>query len=132
MKSPFGRVFAWFRELRLGAVPPAPHDNRSCQGAAWRNAFPEASSQDIRDFLKIFVGAFPFQPSSRLNFSPDGSLLAIYRALYPSRWAPDALELETFSQQVERRYGLRFRDDWQEELTLGQLFAVTISDTYGE
>lgn len=125
MKTALERLLAWFRELRSGAQPPAPYGTRSCQGAAWRTAFPDASKQDLRNFLKVFVNAFAFRPSLRLNFAPEDSLLAIYRALYPSRWTPDALELETLAKQVERRYQVRFADLWHESLSLGELFAAT-------
>lgn len=118
------RLLGWFRELRLGARPPAPYGQRVCQGAAWRRAFPHASKQDLRDFLAVFADAFAFRSSSRLNFSPDDSLLAIYLAHYPSRWTPDALELETLAQQVERHYKVHFADLWHERLTLGELFAA--------
>lgn len=124
MKSALIRLLGWFRELWLGAQPPAPYGQRVCQGAAWRRAFPHASQQDLRNFLAVFVDAFAFRSSSRLNFLPDDSLLAIYRALYPSRWTPDALELETLAQQVERHYEVNLADLWHERLTLGELFAA--------
>lgn len=125
MKSALVRLIWWLRELRLGAQPPAPYGQRLCQGAAWRRAFPNATKQDLREFLEVFVDAFAFRSSSRLNFSPDDSLLAIYRVLYPSRWTPDGLELETLARHVERRYKVQFADLWHERLTLGELFAAT-------
>lgn len=124
MKSALVRLISWLREHRLGALPPAPYGQRSCQGAAWRRAFPTAAKQDLRDFLEIFVNAFAFRSSSRLNFSPDDSLLTIYRVLYPSRWTPDALELETLAQKVETRYNVQFATLWHDRLTLGELFAA--------
>lgn len=125
MKSALIRFLAWLSELPLGALPPAPYGRRSCQGAAWRRAFPNASKQDLRAFLGVFVDAFAFRSSSRLKFSPNDSLLEIYRVIYPNRWTPDALELETLAQQVERRYNVRFADVWHGRLTLGELFATT-------
>lgn len=56
---------------------------------------------------------------------PDDEILTIYRALYPRRWTPDALELETLAEDVEKRYGLELGHIWNERLSLGQLFALT-------
>ncbi|MBV8380231.1 MAG: hypothetical protein JO369_05645 [Paucibacter sp.] len=95
-----------------------------CQGASWRRAFPGASKASIREFLELFVEAFAFPSSKRLTFSPDDQILPIYRRLYPSRWIPDALELETFAKDLEARSGLRLESIWSERLTLGQVFAA--------
>ncbi|MBP8133361.1 MAG: hypothetical protein KAY13_03745 [Zoogloea sp.] len=69
-----------------------PYNTRSCQGKGWRIAFPSASKQDIREFLAVFVDAFAFSQKERLKLNPEDQVLQIYRAIYPSRWTPDALE----------------------------------------
>jgi propanediol dehydratase small subunit len=66
---------------------------RSCTGQAWKRSFPHASKQEIRKFLHLFVDAFAFQKSRALYFAPADRVLAIYRALYPVKGWPDALEL---------------------------------------
>lgn len=118
-------LLAWLRGLSLSGLPPAPYNERSCQGSAWRRTFPEVPKQDVRDFLDVFVGAFAFRPSSRLNFAPDDSLLAIYKAVYPSTWAPDALEIETLGCAMARRFGIQVADVWHDALSSGELFAAT-------
>lgn len=118
------RLRSWYREWRLGSLPPPPYRARLCQGAAWRKAFPSVSKEEVRDFLEVFVTAFAFRSSSRLNFAPDDSILAIYRALYPNRWTPDSLEVESFAKQVERRYRIGFCRVWHEHLTLGEIFGA--------
>ena len=85
-------------------------------------AFPQASKGEIRKFLSLFVEAFAFKDSQKLLLTPDDEILSIYRALYPSRWMPDALELETLADDLMRQYGLSLQAVWHEQLTLGQLF----------
>lgn len=95
---------------------------RPCQGRAWRSTFPTASRKDIRDFLSVFVSAFAFRESERLHFRPDDEVLDIYRAENPTRWLPDAQELETLAKALRDRYGLMLDEIWHEGLTLGGLF----------
>lgn len=111
----------WF--VRNGAPLPGQLIARSCQGVGWRRAFPSASKEDIRSFLSVFVEAFAFHVSQRLKFNPNDRILAIYRALYPHKWQPDALELETLAKSVERIYGVRLAEVWNENITLGEFFA---------
>lgn len=106
-----------------GTKLPAPFSGRSCQGKSWRRAFPSASKLEIREFLLVFVRAFALRDGEKLMLRPDDEILAIYRALYPRRWTPDALELETLAEDIEKRYGLELRRIWNERLSLGQLFA---------
>lgn len=96
----------------------------SCQGRSWRRAFPSASKASIREFLQVFVDAFAFPGTKRLTFSPDDSVLAIYRQLYPSRWIPDAMEIETFAKDLEKLWGVKLEAMWSERLTLGEVFAA--------
>lgn len=95
---------------------------RPCQGRAWRSTFPGASRKDIRDFLSVFVSSFSFRESERLHFRPDDEVLGIYRAVNPTRWLPDARELETLATALRERYGLMLDEIWHEGLTLGGLF----------
>jgi propanediol dehydratase small subunit len=103
----------------------SPFASRRCQGKGWREAFPNAPKTEIREFLALFVDAFAFPDKDKLKFSPDDKILSIYRALYPSRWMPDALEVETLSKDIEARYGVPFASVWNENVTLGELFAIT-------
>jgi propanediol dehydratase small subunit len=84
---------------------PTPFASRRCQGKGWPEAFPNAPKAEIREFLVLFVDAFAFPGKEKLKFSLDDKILSIYRALYPSRWMPDALEVETLSKDIEAKYG---------------------------
>jgi hypothetical protein len=106
----------------FGGRVPKTYAGRACEGAGWRRAFPDSSSDEIRTFLLMFVDAFAFRDTEKLKFSPNDRIMDIYRALYPSRGTPDALEVETLALQVERKCGLRLATVWREELTLGELF----------
>ncbi|CAJ0700644.1 hypothetical protein ACU8YE_18590 [Ralstonia sp. VS2407] len=115
----------------VGRGLPKPFSLRACQGTSWRRAFPSASKFEIREFLLVFVGAFALPDRQKLMLRPDDEILAIYRALYPSQWTPDALELEALANDVEKKYGLEFRRIWNEKLSLGELFALTQQHSHG-
>ncbi|HEX5392188.1 MAG TPA: hypothetical protein VFW68_02850 [Rhodocyclaceae bacterium] len=117
-------VAAVIWKARNGAPLPKQFKDRVCQGVGWRRAFPTASKEDIRSFLSVFVEAFVFSGKQRLKFNPNDEILSIYRALYPHRWQPDALEFETLAKLVEKNYRVNFSEAWKDGLTLGELFAV--------
>lgn len=104
---------------------PDPFQSRSCQGVKWHRAFPDAAKKDIRSFLSIFTQAFGFPEKKRLLFEPADNFLVIYRSLYPYKWMPDALELETFASMVKKTYGISLADVWNDKLTLGKLFSLS-------
>ena len=95
---------------------------RSCTGQAWKRSFPHASKH-------VFVGSFSCSPT-RLHFkqaefstfAPADRVLTIYRALYPVKGWPDALELETFALRLQQAYGVDLRGMWRDNLTLGEVF----------
>jgi propanediol dehydratase small subunit len=99
---------------------------RSCTGWAWKRSCPEASKQDIRKFLHLFVDAFGFRDTRALYFAPADRVLAIYRAMYPVKGWPDALELETFALRLEKVYGADLRGMWRENITLGEVLSKVI------
>jgi hypothetical protein len=96
---------------------------RSCMGRAWTRTFPQASPDEIRQFLYMFVDAFAFPRRRALLFAPTDRVFAIYSALYPLKGFPDALELETLALRLEGRYRLDLRKIWRENLTLGEIFS---------
>jgi hypothetical protein len=95
---------------------------RRCEGRAWRRTFPSAPKEDIRAFLALFMNAFALPSRRMLRFAPTDRVLEIYRAVSPRGW-PDAMELETLDEELQRVYGFPLRDVWKETLTLGELFA---------
>lgn len=96
---------------------------RSCIGRAWLNDFPSAKADDVRNFLYLFVDSFALSRKRALQFAPADPPLEIYRAIYPSKNMPDALELETFAKRLGRTYGLELTRIWREDITLGEVFA---------
>jgi propanediol dehydratase small subunit len=95
---------------------------RPWQGRAWRSTFPSASRKDIRDFLSLFGSAFAFRDSLNLHQRPDDEVLGVYREVNPTRWLPDAREIEVLAKALRDQYGLRLDDIWHPSLTLGGLF----------
>lgn len=106
-----------------GMPLPLPFRNRVCQGAGWRRAFPDVPKQNIREFLALFAEAFAFKDSAKLQFNPNDKILDVYRSLYPHKWQPDALEVETLATLIEKKYRVSFGAVWSDQLTLGELFA---------
>jgi propanediol dehydratase small subunit len=96
---------------------------RSCMGRAWKRTFPQASKDEIRQFIHVFVDAFAFPRARALQFAPADRVLAVYRSLYPVQGWPDALELETLALRLERRYAVNLCKLWRDDLTLGELFS---------
>lgn len=112
---------AWF-VLSTGQLPN-PFRARTCQGRLWRRAFPAASKKQIREFLAFFADVLAFRNTDMLKFRPDDQLLGIYKALYPSKWMPDALEFKILADDLRARYGLALEEIWDDHMTLGALFA---------
>lgn len=114
-----GLLFVW----RPGSGVPGPFRMRPCQGTHWHQRFPHASKASIRQFLNLFASAFAIRESEALHFGPDDELLAIYRARYPSRETPDALEIETLDRALKKKHGVALAGIWHEHLTLGELYS---------
>lgn len=96
---------------------------RSCTGRAWKQTFPQALKDEIREFLYTFVNAFAFPRNRALQFAPADRVIAVYRDLYPIKGWPDALELETFALRLEQHYALELPKLWRDNLTLGEIFS---------
>ena len=130
----------WLALLIVAAIVSIPFElkarhrlgvywDRRCTGILWRHRFPSASKHDIRAFLDAFVDAFAFPRKRRLCFSPDDKIIDVYRTLYPSPGWADSLEMETFAKLLEQRYGLDVDHLSRREYTLGEVFALTRSET---
>lgn len=84
--------------------------------------FPNESKDSIREFLKAFVDGFTFKSNQRLKFRPGDKVMDIYRTLYPTLGGADALEVETFFMNLEKRFGFDASTVTNEDVTLGELF----------
>ena len=109
---------------RFGGKVPRFYRARSCQGRGWKREFPTIPKKEIRKFLLLFVDAFAFNERQKLLFSPGDSIFSVYRSIYPNRWTPDSLELETLVHDIKKEYAINLEDYWNENLTLGELFAL--------
>ena len=98
--------------------------DRICTGAEWRRRFPNSPKEEIRRFLEAFIDGFAFKSNQRLKFAPDDKVMDVYRALYPSKGWPDALELETFAKNLHGGYGFDLSQVHDENVTLGQIFEM--------
>ncbi|HEX5682760.1 MAG TPA: hypothetical protein VFY73_01890 [Ideonella sp.] len=107
----------------FGGQLPKGYRARACQGRGWRKAFPSATKQEVREFLSVFVEAFGFYEKEKLKLAPTDQILQIYRAQYPSRLQPDAMEFETLAFDLERKHGFKLEPLWKDTLTLGELFS---------
>ena len=109
----------------FGGFAPGAYRERSCQGRAWRRAFPNASKQEIREFLSALSSSFAFRGSEKLKFGTSDELMSIYRELYGPRALSDGMELESFAKLIEKRYGVALEKIWKDNLTLGEVFSCT-------
>ena len=107
----------------FGGRLPKPYAQRKCEGKGWRRAFPDASKDQIREYLQTFVDAFAFDESEKLKLSPNDRILDIYKSLYPKEWMADSLEVETFTDDLESKYGFDLPSAWHKEITLGDIFS---------
>lgn len=98
---------------------------RPCAGIYWRRRFPDAPKSEIREFLDLFGDAFGFRRTRRCRFSPDDRVVDIYRALHPPGDEWDSLELETFCEMLEERYGVNVGKLGHPDITLGEVYAQT-------
>jgi len=121
----FGLGAAWsvhFERRRRAALKV--YWTRSCAGSAWREAFPDEPRDAIREFLYFVVDEFGFERRRALQLGPADTLLGLYRACYPDKSAPDAMEVESLFRTLSARYkGARFAEV-SDAVTFGDLFGL--------
>ena len=107
----------------FGGYTPEPYRSRPCQGRAWKQAFPEKSKHEIRDYLHTVTDSFVFRKSQKLQINPNDRILALYKTIYPpGQLGIDNLELEAFTINLENKYKINLRAIWSDELTFGRLY----------
>ena len=107
----------------FGGYTPEPYRSRPCQGRAWKQAFPEKSKHEIRDFLHLIANAFVFRKSQKLQINPSDGILALYETIYPPNTLKgDNMELEAFAFDLEKKYKINLQAIWSDELTFGGLY----------
>jgi len=108
-------LFWLFERFRL-----REYSARSCQGRAWKKAFPSAKKQEIREFLDLFVGAFALPTHLKLRLHPDDLPMDLYKAV---TLGVDAMEFENFSMDLERKFGRGLDSRTDDSWTLRDIFA---------
>ena len=101
---------------------PIMYRLRSCAGSEWKRKYPHRNKNEIRDYLEVFIWAFALNEKDKLKFQPADKLMDIYRQIYPSKWLADSLELETFAEDLQNKYGISLDEMWHDEITLGEVF----------
>jgi hypothetical protein len=104
-----------------------PMLNRRCSGKFWKQRFPSATNSQIRHFLTLIIDTFDFPENKQLSFTTEDKIMDIYFTIYPPGSPADSLELETFVHEMQDRYGIDVLSYWRQDITLGELFALTQS-----
>jgi len=92
---------------------------RSCQGRAWREAFPSAQKEEIREFLSLFIGAFALPKRLKLRLHPNDKPIDFYEIVTAGI---DSMEFESFSSDLESRFGRGLNESMDATWTLGDIF----------
>ena len=115
-----------------GRAELEPYRERSCTGAAWRRAFPSATKEEVRNYLRCFVDGMALPSRYALKFRPSDRVLDVYRALYGGRTPlGDHMECESFAEEVSLEFDIGIDDlldVWHPDVTLGELFAHAALD----
>ncbi len=106
--------------------------NRPDAEASWRDRFPDVPFEDIREFLRLFTESFAIDVRHSFKFAPDDQPSAIYRARYvPGLVLDDLMEFESLSDAFAAHYGINLRPVRREDITLAELFALTLQAEAG-
>lgn len=102
--------------------------SRFCAGRAWRTEFPTEQKSSIREFLLLLCDAFGFDKDRRLHFLPGDRLIEIYNADLGGDFV-DSGTLDVFARKIQERYSFDLFGAWDVDLTLGQIFQMTLHQT---
>lgn len=92
--------------------------------SSWYRHFPDASSEEIRYFLELVVEAFVFSQNYQSYLLPEQSIASIYNHFHPIGNIDDSLEIESLQLIIEREYGCELSSQWNNQITLAELFAA--------
>ena len=118
------RIRKWF--IATKQLPTA-YCQRDSDETIWKNTYKDNFT--IADItLQIFCSAFLFRVEDRFKLRPNDKFIDIYRAIYPSKWTPDALEHLFLIEGMEKKFGFRFNDKELESIkTLKDLVEKAIT-----
>ena len=69
-----------------------------------------------------------FDEEERYKFEPDDTVFAVYRAVYPSRWTPDALEHPILIDALEKEFDFSFNPTRVEKIESFRQIVTEIKD----
>ena len=70
----------------------------------WRRTFSAEQESIVLGGLQAISESFLLRPKDTFRLRPDDKLLDIYRAAYPSKQTPDALEFHVLSQALRTTF----------------------------
>jgi hypothetical protein len=97
------KIFKHMKKREL----PEPFADRLPDIQRWQDTFGDDFGVADR-VLCTFCDAFMFDEEERYKFEPDDTVMAVYRAVYPSRWTPDALEHPILIDALEKEFSFSF------------------------
>jgi propanediol dehydratase small subunit len=95
-------------------IPCVTVPSRAGPGATHSHPLPVKTSANS--------AALSCRDCDRVHLRPDDQVLGVVRAARPSRWLPEASDVEPLARALRERYGLLLDDVWHDGLTLGGLF----------
>ena len=106
---------------------PEPFLGRLPDAKRWRECFDDDFGVADR-VLCIFCDAFMFDKAERYKFEPDDTVMAVYGAVYPSRWTPDSLEHPFMIDALEKEFDFRFSPTKLEKIASFRQIVAEIKD----
>jgi propanediol dehydratase small subunit len=103
--------------------PPALRaiKRRPCSGRHWRNAFPESSKEQLRQFVALCSVHFAlFDRVDRLKIRPNDRIVDLCDASHA-----DGAELEEFCLAIADHYQIHLEQQWHDDITFGRLLVLT-------
>lgn len=97
------KIFKGIKKREL----PEPFASRLPDIQRWQDSFGDDFGVADR-VLCIFCDAFMFNEAERYKFEPDDTVMAVYRAVYPSQWTPDSLEHPFMIDALENEFDFIF------------------------
>lgn len=122
--SYLSRVRDNYRRMTL---EPLEFRDRDSQLHIWQEKYPSKTDSDFIQFLTTFVESF-FGDTEYLHlFSPDDISMRIYLSKYSIWDLSDDMEYEEWIMRLENEYNIEIEEEWENEITLGEIFELVTS-----
>ena len=94
---------------------------RDADATRWQRLYSGEDYPAVEEALLAITSAFLLRPQDVGRLEPSDKLMDIYRAAYPAKGTPDALEFETLWKDLRKRPGVS-------EAELASLPSMTVGD----